>query len=101
MITPFAKCVYTEVSKIPRGFVSTYGQIAAKCNRPNAARAVGNILHINPNAPTVPCHRVVSSRGRLAANFGGGGVELQCKRLKEEGIIINDNTVDLSTYMWQ
>lgn len=82
----FAEKVYDAVCKIPKGKVATYGQIAAIIGRPGAARAVGNALHVNPFAPDVPCHRVVSSDGSLAANFGCGGPGVQYRRLFEEGV---------------
>lgn len=68
----FSQKVYRIVRKIPRGKVVTYGQVAAKLGKPKAARAIGNVLHVNPYKD-VPCHRVVNREGRLAINFGSGG----------------------------
>ena len=50
------------------------------------ARAVGNALHINPFAPSVPCHRVVACDGSLAEHFGDGGSSVQRSRLEAEGV---------------
>ena len=58
----FAEKVYTVVSKIPRGSVMTYAEVAKKAGNPKAFRAVGNILNKNYN-PDIPCHRVVRSDG--------------------------------------
>ena len=41
--------VYEFVKSIPRGKVATYGQIALHLGNRNFARAVGNILHNNPD----------------------------------------------------
>lgn len=81
--------VYQLVKQIPRGKVTTYGQIAARLGKPRAARAVGNALHQNPFS-SVPCHRVVNREGKLAINFGQGGWRGQRKRLLEEGVSFKD-----------
>lgn len=80
--------VYEIVSGIPRGSVMTYGQIAEKLGNKNLARVVGNILHKNLTPIIVPCHRVVNSQGKLAKNFGFGGIEKQKELLEAEGVII-------------
>jgi O-6-methylguanine DNA methyltransferase len=59
----FTQKVYAVVAKIPRGSVMTYQEVARRAGRPNAARAVGNIMHHNPDTARVPCHRVVRSDG--------------------------------------
>jgi methylated-DNA-protein-cysteine methyltransferase-like protein len=60
---------------------------------PNAARAVGNILHKNPFFGEVPCHRVVHADGRLAAAFVFGGIGVQKQMLEAEGVTIQDDCV--------
>jgi len=100
--TVFEQLVYSIVSEIPCGKVATYTQIATMVGNRNSTRAVGNALHKNPYAPIVPCHRVVSIRGKLAKNFGAsGGIEIQKKRLIEEGVSVENLTVDLVTYQWE
>ena len=59
----FTQKVYTVVAKIPKGSVMTYAEVARRAGRPNAYRAVGNIMHNNPDTANVPCHRVVRSDG--------------------------------------
>jgi alkylated DNA nucleotide flippase Atl1 len=41
----FREKVYAIVAQIPKGRVMTYGQIAALCGSPRAARIVGGIAH--------------------------------------------------------
>ena len=85
------------VRQIPRGRVATYGQIAAMAGNGNAARAVGNALHRNPDPVNIPCFRVVNSRGELSGNFAfGEGV--QERLLTEDGVEVSDGKVDLSVY---
>ena len=91
--------VYRFLQTIPRGKVATYGQIAAHLGNRNLARAVGNILHSNPDPGSFPCHRVVNSKGMVAANFAFGGGEAQRKLLEQEGIVFeNDGHIDLKKY---
>jgi O-6-methylguanine DNA methyltransferase len=59
----FTEKVYAVVAKIPRGSVMAYGEVARRAGNPRAARAVGNIMHNNPDTAKVPCHRVVRSDG--------------------------------------
>ncbi|MEK6856540.1 MAG: MGMT family protein, partial [Nanoarchaeota archaeon] len=56
--------VYGLCKKIPEGKISTYREIGKKLNT-KAYRAVGQALKRNPYAPNVPCHRVVSSSGKI------------------------------------
>ena len=54
------------VSRIPKGKVLTYKQVAKAAGRPRAYRAVGNILNsYDSKLYKVPCHRVVRSDGTL------------------------------------
>ena len=89
--------VYEFVKSIPRGKVATYGQIALHLGNRNLARAVGNILHNNPDPEHIPCHRVVNSQGRLSRAYAFGGIEAQRCLLESEGVVFkNDLVVDLS-----
>ncbi|MEP1922678.1 MAG: MGMT family protein, partial [Ekhidna sp.] len=49
--------------KIPRGQLSTYGNIADEIKSPGASRAVGTAIASNPVALLIPCHRVIQSSG--------------------------------------
>jgi methylated-DNA-protein-cysteine methyltransferase-like protein len=85
------------VRLIPPGKVTTYGDIAKSLGTKDA-RKVGWALHANPY-PDVPCHRVVSKDGKLAANFAFDGWREQKKRLTEEGIVFKEEqTLDLKKY---
>ncbi len=94
----FYSRVYNAVCLIPRGKVATYEQIAVIAGNGRAARAVGNALHKNPSPGVVPCHRVVNAKGRLAPHFAFGGVNVQKQMLESEGVIVQDNMVDLEKY---
>ena len=89
--------VYKFVKNIPRGKVATYGQIALHLGNRNLARAVGNILHGNPDPEHIPCHRVVNAQGQLSQSYAFGGIEAQRRLLVSEGVVFKNNqVVDLS-----
>lgn len=91
--------VYAYLKTIPKGKVVTYGQIARDLGNVHFSRTVGNILHDNPDPSRYPCHRVVNSRGRVAARYAFGGGDAQRKRLEDEGIVFERNgTIDLKKY---
>lgn len=100
-ISRFAFDVYEAVKLVPQGKVATYAQIALMSGHRGAARAVGNALHVNPFYGEVPCHRVVSAAGKLAACFGFGGAEVQAEMLAAEGVTVTDGAVDLEKYQWR
>ena len=79
--------------------MTTYGQIALYLGNKNLARAVGNILHSNPDPSRFPCHRVVNSRGQVADHFAFGGGAAQRRLLEQEGIVFEDDgSIDLKKY---
>ena len=63
-LTPFQKNVCQALNSIPKGRICTYGDLA-KHLKTKAVRAVGTAVGKNPDAPQVPCHRVVLSDGKI------------------------------------
>ena len=84
--TEFQLKVWSYVKKIPRGNVKTYSQVAKAIGKPLAVRAVANAIGKNPNAPQIPCHRVIRSDGSLGGYSGKGGIKTKRLLLKKEGI---------------
>jgi methylated-DNA-[protein]-cysteine S-methyltransferase len=82
--SPFQKRVLLTEAKIPRGFISTYGRIAARLGMPAGARAVGHALAMNPFPLIMPCHRTVGSHGALSGFQDG--LEMKRTLLLQEGI---------------
>lgn len=84
MANGFEQKVLNVVSKIRRGRVLSYREVAELAGQPRAWRAVGNILNENYN-PRIPCHRVILSNGRA----GGYNRGARKKRilLQKEGAI--------------
>jgi len=91
-VTEFQQQVYDQCSRIPKGRVSTYKEIAHVLGKKGFAyRAVGMALNRNPYAPQVPCHRVVSSNGSLGGFAFGDQKKIEI--LRTEGIIIENNKI--------
>ncbi len=82
-MNPFTQKVFAVVRKIPKGKTFTYKEVARRAGRPNAYRAVGNIMKTNFD-PALPCHRVVRSDG--SAGGYNRGRERKVELLKDEGV---------------
>ena len=85
--TKFQLKVWNYLKKIPKGQIRTYLEVAKAIKRPKSVRAVANAIGKNPNAPKIPCHRVIRSDGKLGGYSGPGGIKTKKKLLKSEGII--------------
>lgn len=93
--------VYKILQIIPKGKVVTYSQIAEIIGNKHYARAVGNILHTNPDGEKYPCYKVVNAKGCLSEKYAFGGIEKQKEKLKSDGIEVVDYRVDLEKYQWR
>ncbi len=77
----FADRVRDAVRQIPKGETKSYGEVAQAIGYPGAARAVGTVMKNNYD-PSVPCHRVIRSDGKIGEYNRGG--ERAKKRLLEK-----------------
>lgn len=80
--THFQREVWEITRLIPYGETRSYGWVAEQIKKPQAVRAVGQALSKNPLPIIVPCHRVVTSDGKLGGF--GGGVEMKKRLLSLE-----------------
>lgn len=94
----FATRVNVFVSDIPKGRVMTYGQLAALCGSPRAARIVGGIAHFGDSR--LPWQRVVNKNGGLASGYPGGKRGHQ-QVLEAEGVAVTDYTVNVEELLWR
>lgn len=96
----FRELVYAYVARIPRGRVMTYGQLAALCGHPRAARQVGQIAHFGPSE--LPWWRVVNRHGGLAAAYTNGGREEHKRLLEAEGVAVSaEYKIDVERLLWR
>ena len=84
--------IYKKLLEVPKGKITTYGELAKAVGLKNGQRAVGRIMNKNPYPVIVPCHRVVMSTGKI-----GGyayGEKIKTKLLNNEGIQIKNGKID-------
>lgn len=96
----FQEKVYAIAKTIPKGKVVTYAQLATLAGSPKASRAVGMCMKNNPDKETIPCHRVVSSNGKLTG-YAFGGIEVKKEILIKEGVQMNGDKVNLEASKWE
>ena len=91
--------IWKAVSRVPRGCVATYGQIARVVGMDGQPRLVGYALHALRAGSNVPWQRVINARGRIS--LGGSTARRQRQLLEEEGIVFSvSGRIDLKKYGW-
>ena len=83
--------VYRKLLQVPKGKVTSYGDLAKAVGLENGQRAIGMIMKKNPFPVIVPCHRVVKSDGKIGGYVYGEIVKSQM--LAKEGIKIKDGKI--------
>jgi len=90
--------ILTIVADIPPGRVMTYGDVAACCGYPGAARLVGVIAHEGDDS--VPWHRVVGAGGRLATQ-SDASPNWQSEALQHEAVVVLSGRIqDFESVSW-
>ena len=93
--------LYTALAQIPAGCVVSYGQLAAYAGLGRAARWVGRTLSQLPDGSILPWHRVIAAGGRLSLSVDSLSGAEQRSRLREEGVQIHNDRVDMPRYGWR
>ena len=97
-----AEAICAVTRRIPRGWVATYGQVAAMAGLPGRARLVGRVLqHLNPGTD-IPWHRVVNAKGEVSRTLSrNGGDAVQQRLLETEGVEFGEkNRFNLERFRW-
>lgn len=97
------EAICAVIRRIPRGWVATYGQVAAMAGMPRRARLVGRVLqHLDPRIK-IPWHRVVNAKGEVSYSLSrNGGDVLQRRLLEKEGLEFDDkNRLNLERCRWR
>jgi methylated-DNA-protein-cysteine methyltransferase-like protein len=101
MISNNYRKIYSIIRKIPPGYVTTYGQIAALAGLPGHARQVGYALHALPEDSQVPWHRVVNAKGEISIRSEPFYRDLQRRLLEAEGIVFDaKERIPLEQFGW-
>jgi methylated-DNA-protein-cysteine methyltransferase-like protein len=82
------------ISRIPKGRVATYGDVARAAGYPGAARQVAWALHNAKGG--IPWHRVLGAGGNIRLP-GHAGLE-QRLRLQAEGVAFRGSRVDMARH---
>jgi methylated-DNA-protein-cysteine methyltransferase-like protein len=95
------EALYLCLASIPAGRVISYGQLAALAGVPGAARWVARCLSQLPEGGRLPWQRVICASGRFGLPIDSPAGREQRQRLREEGIELDNDRVDLRRYGWQ
>ena len=111
--------VYSLVKKIPKGKVSTYGQIGQMLglnprvvgwalnrlakNNVSGCRSMGVSEYKIKRERVIPWQRVINSKGSISTNrLPNIPLDLQKKLLEREGVKFNkEGKTDLKKYLWR
>ena len=99
----FDRRVWQTVSRIPRGQLATYGQIAELIGAYGCARQVGWALRRLSLPSSIPWHRVVNARGRISMSLSREGSDwIQRELLIAEGVPVDaQGRLPLRQHLWR
>ena len=83
--------IFKKLLQVPKGQITTYGELAKAVGLKNGQRAVGKIMNTNPYPVIIPCHRVVMSTGKIGGYAYGEHVKM--KMLTDEGVKIENGKI--------
>ncbi len=82
--TDFQKNVLKALKTVKYGHTITYSWLAHKIGRPNAVRAIGQVMSVNPLPLIIPCHRVIRADGSPGGFSAAGGTRTKLRMLQIE-----------------
>ena len=88
------QAIWNVVARIPRGQVSSYGDVARAAGLPGRARLAGKALRLMPDDMNLPWHRVMGAGGRIVFPKGTRHFREQARLLRSEGVAVKDGRVD-------
>ena len=94
--------IYAIVRRIPRGRVTTYGQVAELAGLAGHARQVGYALQALRDGSAVPWHRVLNAAGAVSLRAAPGDELTQRQLLEREGVRFDSRgCVRLAAVRWR
>ncbi len=93
------QAIWEVVGMIPRGRVRTYGDVARAAGLARRARQAGYALRVAPPELALPWHRVLGAGGRIVFPRGSRAYREQCRRLRSEGVKVQDGRVPRAALM--
>ena len=83
--TDFQRTVWRALRDIPAGSTASYSEVANRIGNPKAVRAVAHACAANTLAVVIPCHRVVTTEGKVSGYRWG--VERKRALLRREATV--------------
>ena len=97
----FFEQVFEVAKLIPKGRVTSYGDIANFLGTKSSARMVGWAMNAAHTMPDIPAHRVVNRNGMLSGKMHFSTPTKMEELLKKEKInIVDDQIVDFEKKRW-
>src|SRR5581483_5966402 len=93
------EAIWNVIAAIPRGQVSTYGNVALMAGLPGRARLTAYALRNAPGSMHLPWHRVLGAGGRIVFPKGSANYREQARRLRSDGILVKDGRVSRALMM--
>ena len=84
--------VYKKLLDVPKGQITTYGDLAKAVGLKNGQRIIRKIMNKSPYPVLTPCHRVVMSTGKISGYVYGADVKT--KMLSNEGMEIKNGSIE-------
>jgi methylated-DNA-protein-cysteine methyltransferase-like protein len=99
----FRDAVLAVVADIPKGQLTTYGQVALLAGYPGRARQVGWVLSGLPAGTRLPWHRVVNAQGYIPSKGREISALEQIRRLRLEQVEVDGkgNIARLGSRLWR
>lgn len=91
--SPALQAIWDVVCGIPRGCVSSYGEVARAAGLPGRARLAGRALRVAPRELNLPWHRVAGAGGRIVFPPTSKAHKEQVRRLRAEGVTVRDGRI--------
>ena len=88
--------IIAAIRRVPRGMVSTYGEIARAAGFTRGARQVASMLR---RSFALPWHRIVGAGGEI--RLRGESAMEQRFRLEAEGVVFRGRRVDMSKHKYR
>ena len=88
------------IRQIPRGKVSTYGEVAKFSGFIGRARMVGFALRSSPPRSKLPWHRVVNAQGKISFRRTRH-YAIQKNLLVKEGVTFKGEKIDMAKHRWR
>ena len=85
-VVPFHSKVYDAARSVGWGRTASYGDLARQIGAPGEAREVGQALARNPIPIIIPCHRILTSDGKIGGFSAYGGTTTKERLLSLEGV---------------